>query len=59
MAGELLLIAFMFLWAVVAVFVYQHAEDNGHTGALWAIVTFLFGLFGLALYGIVHVVSND
>jgi len=59
MSGHaVILLIMLFIWAVISFFVYQHAEDNGHTGALWAIVVFLFGIPGIILYGLVHLVSK-
>jgi len=60
MAGEaLILVVMLLIWAVISYLVYQHAEDNGHTGVLWAIVVFLFGIPGVILYGLVHLLTKD
>lgn len=60
MAGEALLaLVILFVWFAISYFVYHHAEENGHTGALWAIVVFLFGIPGIILYGLVHLVSKE
>lgn len=50
---EALIALFMLvLWAVIAYLIYQHAEDRGYSGALWAIIVFVFGVLGLLAYGI-------
>lgn len=59
MVEALLALVILALWLVASVFVYRHAEDNGHTGILWAMIVFLFGIPGLVVYGIVHLLADN
>lgn len=57
MAGELVLVAFV--WAMVAFAVAIDASRRGRHGGFWAILTFVTGLFGAIVYGLVVLVTDD
>lgn len=56
MAEALLTLALLLLWVALSYIVFQHAKDNGYSPCLWALVVFLFGVFGLIAYGIRNIV---
>jgi len=48
-----------FVWGMVAFAVAIDASRRGRHGGVWAVVTFLTGLFGAILYGLVVVTTSD
>jgi hypothetical protein len=57
MAGELALVAFV--WGMIAFAVAIDASRRGRHVGLWATLTFLTGLFGAVLYGLVVLTTSD
>lgn len=49
-----LLIAWLVVFILIAVWVYRDAESRGMSGGLWLIIVILLGLIGLIVYLIVR-----
>mgnify|MGYP002126097712 FL=1 len=57
MAGMLVLIAFV--WGMLAFAVAIDASRRGRHGGFWAVLTFLTGVFGVVVYGLVVLFTSD
>ncbi|WP_276270880.1 zinc ribbon domain-containing protein [Haloarcula litorea] len=55
----LALLVFALLWGMIAFAVAIDAGRRGRSGGVWGVVTFLGGIFGLAVYGIVLLTTDD
>ncbi|GCF14416.1 hypothetical protein Harman_23510 [Haloarcula mannanilytica] len=60
MSSHVVLFAiFAFVWALVAFAIGIDASRRDRHGGFWAVVTFLTGLFGPVLYGLVVLTTSD
>lgn len=50
--GALFALVTLVLWVIISYIVFESAEARGYNPWLWAIVVFIFGLFGLLAYAI-------
>lgn len=57
MLGPVILLAF--IWGMVAFAVAIDASRRGRHAGFWAVLTFLTGLFGAILYGLVILTTKD
>jgi len=48
-----------FVWGMVAFAIAIDASRRGRHGGVWGLVTFLTGLFGAVVYGLVVLTTND
>jgi len=50
--GALFALVTLVLWVIISYIVFESAQKRGYNPWLWAIVVFIFGLFGLLAYAI-------
>lgn len=50
---------FAFVWGMVAFAIGIDASRRDRNGGFWAVLTFLTGLFGAVLYGLVVLTTSD
>lgn len=53
------LLAMLFLWGALALWVYHDAERRGHGGLLWGLFVFFGNIIGLIIYLIVRTTSAE
>jgi predicted RNA-binding Zn-ribbon protein involved in translation (DUF1610 family) len=53
------LLAMLFLWGALALWVYHDAERRGNSGLLWGLFVFFGNFIGLIIYLIVRSTSGD
>jgi len=60
MSGHgVLFVMVAFVWGMMAFAIGIDASRRGRHGGLWAVLTFLTGLFGAVLYGVVVMTTSD
>lgn len=60
MSGHIVLgLMVAFVWGMVAFAIAIDASRRGRHGGVWGVVTFLTGLFGAILYGLVVLATSD
>ena len=50
--GALFAMVTLLIWVIISYIVFESARQRGYNPWLWAIVVFIFGLFGLLAYAI-------
>ena len=50
--GALFALVTLIVWLIIAYIVFESAKVRGYNPWLWAIVVFIFGLFGLLAYAV-------
>lgn len=47
---EIFFLLWFIIWGIVAAMIYNSAKERGMDAGLWAIIIFIFGIFGFVLY---------